>query len=332
VNNWNLDLKQPENPKGYTTFIRLLMSDAKEGGIFYGLGRGIVFAILVFALPAYLVIRNYDWLAERLGFVIGLPIYDEMQENFMTGSQIVGGLFASKLSQFYQLDSLSTLVSHNKSIPAQAPQSSYWLRQDVENQLIKNFSSSKKNHAKAYLDYVEKYKDIALDEMLRSKIPASVTLAQGLLEGDAGRGYLAAVANNHFGVKCRLKSGYNKDGKKDDADFEHHNLAVDCVQRTDDYVWDRFEVYLSARESYRRHTLLLQNERYNWMIRKYEIGKVYTIARPLFGLYEVPYYAAWASGLKQSGYATAKNYAETVTLIIETYQLWRIDYELIANS
>jgi flagellum-specific peptidoglycan hydrolase FlgJ len=308
------------------------MSDANDAGIFYGLGRGIVWAILVFALPAYLVIRNYDWLAEHLGFVTGLPIYDEMQENFMTGTQIVGSLFASKLNEFYQLDSTQMVANPKAGQQIRSSNFLYWIRQDIENQLTKRFSSSKKNHAKAYLDYVEKYKAIALEEMIRSKIPASVTLAQGLLEGDAGRGYLAAVANNHFGVKCRLKSGYNRDGKKDDNDFEHHSLAVDCVQRTDDYVWDRFEVYPSARESYRRHTLLLQNERYNWMIRGYEIGKVYHIARPLFGHMDVPYYAAWAAGLKQSGYATAKNYAETITLIIETYQLWRIDYELIANS
>ncbi len=308
------------------------MSNANDYRIFYGLGRGIVLAIMVFALPAYLVIRNYEWLAERLGFLTELPVYDDMQENFMTGSQIVGSLFTSKLSEFYQLDSLSSLVKPDNKIELYSPKSVFWKRENIENQVFKNFSFTKQKHAKAYMDYVEKYRDIAIYEMYRSKIPASVTLAQGLLEGDAGRGYLAAVANNHFGVKCRLKTGYNKDGKKDDADFDHHSLAVDCVQRKDDYVWDRFEVYPSARESYRRHTLLLQNERYGWMIRGYEIGKVYSIERPLFGHKEVPYYAAWAAGLKQSGYATAPNYAETITLIIETYQLWRIDYELIANS
>jgi flagellum-specific peptidoglycan hydrolase FlgJ len=101
------------------------------------------------------------------------------------------------------------------------------------------------------------------------------------------------------------------------------------VQRTDDYEWDRFEVYPSARESYRRHSLLLQGPRYSWMIRQYEIGEEYPIARKLYGKTLVPYYAAWCVGLKQSGYATAKNYAEMITMIIETYQLWKIDYELI---
>lgn len=305
------------------------MGQQSEGGIFYGLGRGIVFALLVFALPAWLVIKNYAWLEGKLGFVTELPIYDEMQQNFMTGGQLVGAVFKTKVSEFYRLDTtLSATDPARISAPLPPPSTRYWSRQNLENQFGARFSSGKRGHARAYLDYVEKYRDIALDEMRHSKIPASVTLAQGLLEGDAGRGYLAAVANNHFGIKCRLKAGYNNNGQKDDADFEHHSLAVDCVQRTDDYVWDRFEVYPSARESFRRHTLLLQGERYRWMIQKYEIGAIYDVDRSLFGHYSVPYYAAWALGLKQSGYATAKNYAETITLIIETYELWRVDYEV----
>ena len=116
-----------------------------------------------------------------------------------------------------------------------------------------------------------------------------------------------------------------------DEDFDHHSLAIDCVQRTDDYEWDRFEVYPSARESYRRHSLLLQGARYNWMIRQYEIGEEYPIARKLYGKTLVPYYAAWCVGLKQSGYATARLYAEKLTLIIETYQLWKIDYEAVVK-
>ena len=68
------------------------------------------------------------------------------------------------------------------------------------------------------------------------------------------------------------------------------------------------------------------------MLHKYEVGGVYSLSKPIFGHSEAPYYVAWCLGLKQSGYATARHYAEKLTLIIETYQLWKIDYEWIARS
>lgn len=305
-----------------------MASDTRDSdNIFYRFGRGIFLAFMLVTLPTWGVLRYYDDIEGWFAGISDYPVYSEMQEDFRSGSEIVGTLFAEKLRLFYHSDT----VFRETAVRAERFRNSAanWHRPDLERHLAQRFSGAKSRNALAYLDYIEQYKTLALREMKRSKIPASVTLAQGLLEADAGRGYLAANANNHFGVKCMLRPGYRSDGTIDRADFYHHSLAIDCLQRTDDYRWDHFEVYPSAAESYRRHSLLLQGERYAWMIREYEIGQMYTIARKLYGHDRVPYYAAWSVGLKQSGYATAKNYAELLTLIIETYQLWKIDYELI---
>ena len=300
----------------------------QDQGVFYGLGRGVFLALLLIALPGYLVIKFYDKIEGPLSNIAELPVYDQWQDNFKTGADELGVLFAAKLRDFYQADTTTFFFKpENEVLPKMRKQ--FWKREDLEQHLFASLPARKQGNVRAYLDYIEKYKSIALAEMRHTKIPASVTLAQGLFEGNAGRGYLASEANNHFGVKCQLQPGYRRDGRISDDDFDHHSLAIGCVQRTDDYVWDRFEVYPSARESFRRHSLLLQGARYNWMIREYEIGKIYPISRKLYGHDRVPYYAAWSVGLKKSGYATAKNYAEMITMIIETYQLWLIDYELI---
>jgi flagellum-specific peptidoglycan hydrolase FlgJ len=299
-----------------------------DHGLFSSIGKGVFFALLAFAVPGFLILKYYNRIEASLTNMADLPVYDRMQDNFRTGAQEIGGIFASKLSEFYQADTTVSFFKPDREAPPRS-RDAFWDRSALEEQLARKLSSGKQGNARAYLDYIEQYKSIALAEMHRTKIPASVTLAQGLFEGNAGRGYLASEANNHFGIKCQLQPGHRRDGRITDEDFGHHSLAIGCVQRTDDYVWDRFEVYPSARESYRRHSLLLQGERYRWMIRQYEIGEVYPISKKLYGKDRVPYYAAWSVGLKQSGYATAKNYAEMITMIIETYELWKIDYELV---
>jgi len=163
-------------------------------------------------------------------------------------------------------------------------------------------------------------------------VPASVTLAQGILETRAGDSRIARVAKNHFGIKCYRKPDFNKDGHIDNSDFYHHSLAYDCLQIADDNVWDRFHMYETVALSYRHHSLLLSQERrYNWMIQQYsrKIGQSCQVEGAWFGTDTVPYYAAWAIGLKKSGYATSKTYAQKLTYIIETYELWRFDYQLI---
>ncbi len=299
-----------------------------DHGLFYGLGKGVFLALILFALPGFFILRYYDTIESSLSDISELPVYDRMQGNYMTGAEVIGALFGSKLADFYQADT-SLLHFRAPERPRPNAKNVWWDRNTLERQLAERLSAGKQQSVRAYLDYIEQYRELALAEMQRTKIPASVTLAQGLFEGNAGRGYLAAQANNHFGIKCQLRPGYRRDGRISDDDFDHHSLAIGCVQRTDDYVWDRFEVYPSARESFRRHSMLLQGDRYRWMIRTYEVGEIYPISKQLYGHDRVPYYAAWSVGLKQSGYATAKNYAEKITLIIETYQLWKIDYELV---
>ena len=139
--------------------------------------------------------------------------------------------------------------------------------------------------------YIDRYKDLAISEMQRSGVPASITLAQGMLESDYGRSRLAVNANNHFGIKCH--NGWNG------ATITHH----------DDRLNECFRKYRSVEESFRDHSdFLASTPRY----------------RDLFKL-KPDDYKGWARGLKQSGYATDPNYANLLIRKIEEYELWRYD-------
>lgn len=295
-----------------------------EGGCLYSFGKGSFYALLVFAIPALLVRLYYNDIKAYIDGISGLPVFHTMTTSFHTGFELAGTQFKQQLDAFYA----DTLSGKQKTVHF-PHKNTYWNRQVVENELLEDLPARYAPNIKAYLDYIETYRGLAEAEMQRTKIPASVTLAQGLLETDAGRSILCVKGNNHFGIKCRTRPGFRGDGRITDSDFDAHSLAIDCMQMRDDYAWDRFEVYASPEGSFRRHSLLLQDSRYGWMLHRYEVGGLYTIPRKLYGQTEVPYYAAWAVGLKSSGYATARAYAEKLTLIIETYQLWRIDYEQI---
>lgn len=142
----------------------------------------------------------------------------------------------------------------------------------------------------AYENYIEKYKDIAIEQMEEHHIPASITLAQGLLESGAGQSELARRSNNHFGIKCHDewtgKRTYHDDDRRDDC----------------------FRVYSSVRDSYEDHSKFLLRPRY---------------AR-LFKLDQQDY-KGWAHGLKACGYATLPTYANRLIGIIELYELYRYD-------
>lgn len=303
--------------------------------MFQSLGRGVFIALMVVALPGMLVVIFYDEIDAWRKGILDMPVFHTLKNDFRTGTELVGTTFAAHLKTFYadtlpEIEEGATLTVAETTFSDFNPDISrkYWSRSAVEQDLSAHLASKHRSNAQAYLNYVEQHRAAALAEMQKFKIPACVTLAQGLLETNAGRAFLARKANNHFGIKCRTKPGFRNGGIRDD-DFYTHSLAVDCVQLHDDYAWDRFEVYPSARESFRRHSLLLSEKRYRWMLSAYPIGGVYAIPRKLYGQTSVPYYAAWCVGLKSSGYATAPNYAETLTLIIETYQLWKIDYEIL---
>lgn len=139
--------------------------------------------------------------------------------------------------------------------------------------------------------YIETYSSIAVAEMHRSGIPASITLAQGLLESGYGRSPLAVEGNNHFGIKC------------------HSDWTGDHMNMDDDERNECFRKYAEAAESYRDHSDFLRyKSRYAFLFD-----------------YEVTDYKSWAYGLKKAGYATDPEYAPKLIRIIETYDLGRFD-------
>ena len=142
----------------------------------------------------------------------------------------------------------------------------------------------------AYINYINQYKNLAIREMERYHIPASITLAQGLLESGAGRSELATKGNNHFGIKCG--GGWN--GRR--------------MYKDDDQKNDCFRVYRNATDSYEDHSQFLLKDRY----------------KRLFQL-KTTDYKGWAKGLKACGYATSPTYATRLIEIIETYQLYQYD-------
>jgi flagellum-specific peptidoglycan hydrolase FlgJ len=287
-------------------------------------GRGSLIALLVLVLPAILVLRFRDDIEAYWTGLADMPVFQQLTRDFKTGADLAGSAFAAELQAFY-----ADTLQHPERRASVRHRARYWDRLEVEQSLRAKLGQRLQSNMLRYLDYVEEHRHLAEAEMLAYKVPASVTLAQGILETNAGQSALATRGNNHFGIKCRARPGFRRDGVIDDRDFSAHSIATGCMQMRDDYEWDRFETYGSAHDSYRRHSLLLHEDRYRWMVRAYKIGGTYRVPKGIFGQYEVPYYAAWAVGLKQSGYATAKQYAEKITLIIETYQLWKIDYELI---
>ena len=143
----------------------------------------------------------------------------------------------------------------------------------------------------AYLEYIEKYRHIAILHQQQYGIPASITLAQGLLESRAGRSRLATVGNNHFGIKCH---GRAWNGDKIYADDDERD---EC-----------FRSYRSADDSFEDHARFLKQKRY----------------APLFDL-DVTDYKGWARTLRKCGYATDKRYADKLIDIIESYELYRYD-------
>ncbi len=151
------------------------------------------------------------------------------------------------------------------------------------------------------LNYIEKYKDIAIDEMERAGIPASIKLAQAILESASGKSVLARKANNHFGMKCgsawKGKTFYRED---DDYD-EQGNLLKSC-----------FRVYKNPEASFIAHSEFLRDPR-----KEYRYG-------PLFRI-DPKNYKRWALGLKKAGYATNPRYPDLLIKIIEDYELYLYD-------
>ncbi len=149
-----------------------------------------------------------------------------------------------------------------------------------------------------YVEYVNKYCELAVEQMKEHKIPASITLAQGLLESGAGQSSLALESNNHFGIKC----GGRWNGR--------------TVLHDDDTQGECFRAYSHPSESYEDHSLfLLSGSRYAFLFRL-----------------DMTDYKGWARGLKQAGYATDPSYANRLITVIEDYELYKYDKEAVREK
>ena len=137
--------------------------------------------------------------------------------------------------------------------------------------------------------YIERFKNVALTEQEKYGIPASITLAQGIIESAAGRSKMAIKDNNHFGIKCTLKC-----------------IGCRCANYADDDIYDMFRIFESAWESYREHSKILLNDRYKSCFKSKD-------------------YKHWAKELQRCGYATSKKYAQNLISIIEKYKLNKFD-------
>lgn len=142
----------------------------------------------------------------------------------------------------------------------------------------------------AYQAYIDQYKDLAIEQMLKYNIPASITLSQGLLESGAGRSWLTKSSNNHFGIKC-------------------HGWTGRRVFHDDDERGECFRAYDNPRQSFEDHSRYLATQsRY---------ARLFNYSRTD--------YKSWARGLKQCGYATNPQYASKLIQIIELYNLNQYD-------
>lgn len=151
---------------------------------------------------------------------------------------------------------------------------------------------------KLVLEYIDSYKEIAKDNMVKNGIPASITLGQAILESGAGTGPLSAQANNHFGIKC------------------HKEWNGPSIKYTDDEEDECFRKYSHPSESFRDHSYFLTSRpRYS----------------ELFKL-EKDDYKKWAKGLKAAGYATDPKYPDKLISLIERYDLQRFDAEVLGKD
>ena len=172
---------------------------------------------------------------------------------------------------------------------------------DASSEKIDAKQNGVKSETKVYADnserYIDMHKGTAQQEMKLYGIPASITLAQGILESGSGQGRLALEANNHFGIKCHEWTGgkiYHDDDKKQEC----------------------FRKYVDAKYSFRDHSLFLtERSRYS----------------KLFDLNKKDY-TGWARGLRSAGYATDKLYPQKLIYIIERYRLYKLDEEVLAEN
>jgi len=252
------------------------------------LRRGLI-ALLVFAgLAAHLRYRDLQWT-----FVNQIPasplweITEVLNWNQQEPVAFRGGEDAPppEVTNVWQLIGEEEKTPETKAEPEEPPR-------NVSVQLGFGTGSVSDKTRNNRLAYVKKYASVARREQERYGIPASITLAQGILESVCGQSRLARENNNHFGIKC----------------FSRRCAKGHCTNFEDDHHKDFFRKYGSVWESYRAHSHLLKGKRYKHLLRL-----------------DPTDYKGWAHGLKKAGYATDKAYAEKLIQLIEDLDLHRYD-------
>ena len=346
-------------------WLRILWANIKElaTGFFIGL-----FCLAGLFAALFLYQRHWDDLSQ-------LPVIKGLSEVYIEGVVTLKEIGAETIDDFYaghlrmtqqmEVEQAGTDFSPGPiAKPAQrgSPLIVYtsWDADQIFAKLKdKGFRGRKLKNAKRFIDYIEKYQGVAMRDMQKHQVLASIKLAQALLESNAGASSLATASKNQFGIKAlptaaaRRKIKRKQFDQLHDADFAFREPAIGVHNMHDDHHYDRFEKYASVGDSYARHTQLLtrpchQGNKgcYSWIWSTFRVGedlvdlsqmaKLYQRksgykARDFFnGQTQVPYYAAAAAGLKMAGYATSRRYHQKLAYLIETYELWRLDVDLLA--
>ena len=184
--------------------------------------------------------------------------------------------------------------------PKKSSSSSKFSKKEQNNSAVETIESTSKTVVTSDLvnDYIFQFKGVAMSNMKNYGIPASIILAQGILESGAGRGRLEVNANNHFGIKC------------------HKEWTGDSVKQDDDAEQECFRKYNDPSESFKDHAVFLSGRS------RYAV------------LFELPKddYKAWAKGLRAAGYATDPRYPEKLISYIERYNLHQYDNQVLGKE
>ncbi|WP_303319150.1 glucosaminidase domain-containing protein [Flavivirga abyssicola] len=184
-----------------------------------------------------------------------------------------------------------------KAIVAKKPNTTTVVIGDNKEETKKTPKTSTKVYANATEKYIDVYQEIAQHEMDLYGIPASITLAQGILESGSGKGRLSVKANNHFGIKC-------------------HGWTGAKIYHDDDRAQECFRKYKDAKYSFRDHSLFLKDRKRYAKLFKLKKGD----------------YKGWARELRAAGYATDKKYPQKLISIIERYELYNLDKGVLVDS
>jgi flagellum-specific peptidoglycan hydrolase FlgJ len=196
---------------------------------------------------------------------------------------------------FFTLIVLVSCNSSKKAVTSSKNNTSYSKKNKTE--IIQSTSKTVTTNEVVH-QYIARYKEVAMSNMKQYGIPASIILAQGILESGAGRGTLAVNSNNHFGIKC------------------HSDWAGESVYHDDDSPQECFRKYDNPEGSYKDHALFLTNKK--------RYAALFSLRK---GDYE-----AWAKGLRAAGYATDPQYPTKLISYIERYQLHQYDNKVLGKK